>query len=72
MIRISVTTENGHHIWVPVPKHLAVHMLSFSLKKTRPDFKLNKRELFRVLRRYKGMTIVEVEQAGGDKVKIKI
>lgn len=72
MMRISVTTESGHRIWVPVPKHLAVHMLSFSLKKTHPDFKLNKRELFRVLRRYKGMTIVEVEQAGGDKVKIKI
>ena len=72
MMRISVTTENGHRIWVPVPMHLAVHVMVFSLRKQYPDFKLNKRELFRILRHHRGMTIIEVEEVKGNKVKIRI
>ena len=83
-MKIDIREKNGNRIWIPFPTWLGLNRLTVGiafayyrekLQETGIDLGYTEvyeylRQFRKVERRHKGLCIVDVESADGDKVKI--
>lgn len=65
-MKIWIREAQGHTIPIPVPTRLVL----YSLKRKMPE--LDTDRVFRLLRKYRGMDILTVEEHNGDYVRIRL
>ncbi len=67
-MKLKIREKSGHTIPLWVPNRLVFWIL----KRKIPELQIDSHRVLKLLRKYRGMTILEVEEHRGDYVRIKL
>lgn len=67
-MKLKVREKGRRALWLYVPNWLMLKIL----KRRLPGAALDDRRVKKLLRRYRGMTVLEVNEQGGDYVEIRL
>ncbi len=67
-MKLKIRDKGGRHRWFYVPNRVML----WALKRKAPGMEMDTHKVLKLLRKYRGMTILEVQERRGDYIRIKL